>query len=68
MCLTPRHYVPDSQELLTDDNSVTDLVDDCDYIDVSETVNTIGDSSFACIQWNVRGLVGKQLEISKFLH
>ena len=68
MCLTSRHYVPDSQELFTENDSVTDLVDDCDYIDVSETVNTIEDSSLACIQWNVRGLVGKQLEISKFLH
>ena len=49
MCLTARHYVPDSQELFTDNDSVTDLVDDSDYIDVSETVNTIRDSSLACL-------------------
>ena len=68
MCLTPRHHVPDSQELFTDIDSITDLVDNCDYVDITDTVNTIENSSLACIQWNVRGLVGKQLEISKFLH
>ena len=42
--------------------------DNCDYCDISETSNlNLTDSDLVCVQWNIRGILGKQGDVSNFL-
>ena len=67
MCLTPRLYIPNETNKINTLDCLSEYSDNCDYVSVEETKEGIEHSSLACIQWNVRGLISKQSDISKFL-
>ena len=67
MCLTARQYVPDEKCEPRNSDELFELVDNCEYVSVTETNTGIDSNSLTCIQWNVRGLISKQDELSKFL-
>ena len=67
MCLTTRQYVPDEKSEPRNSDELFELVDTCEYVGVDETNTGIDSNSLACIQWNIRGLISKQCELSKFL-
>ena len=67
MCLTPRLYIPNETNNIDTLDCLAEYSDNCDYVSVEETKEGIEYSSLACIQWNVRGLISKQSDISKFL-
>ena len=66
MCLTPR-----IDENVSESGNTLDLrypVDNCNYCDIDETKNLqLDNSDLVCVQWNTRGLIGKQGELSNFL-
>ena len=66
MCLSPR-----IEESLSDSENTLDLgypIDNCDYYDLEDTTKLLIDNSdLVCVQWNTRGLISKQAELSNFL-
>ena len=66
MCLSPR-----IEENLSDSENTLDLgypIDNCDYCDLEDTKKLqIDNSDLVCVQWNTRGLIGKQADLSNFL-
>ena len=66
MCLSTR-----IEECLIDSENTLDLGyphDNCDYCDISDTSDlNLTDSDLVCVQWNIRGILGKQGDVSNFL-
>ena len=63
------HNINDVYPSLTnDDLGLSDDIPECDYLSIEDT-HDIGITSddFICLQWNIRGLISKQSELSKFL-
>ena len=72
MCLT--NCVQSNKPVIVQDPLDTDCFkvefeDDCDYIDIEDTDEvSCSVNNLAIMQLNCRGLIGKQTDLSQFLH
>ena len=68
MCLTPR-IKSDYEDHLPSLSLSHDLIDTCDYLEYENSLNEpLDDDELSIIQFNVRGLLNKQLELSELLN